>query len=105
MREVCYAGIDAVRFLQEGVYAREVEVALDDGLGVVFLEADVEICCDVGHDMCWCLFFEVFLAFVDREGFHQCALKDSNVSWDGKVKLYFRLYGMTMWDNSRFLYF
>lgn len=49
--EVGYAGIDAVCFLKEGVYAVEVEVAVDHGLGVVFLQADVEVCCYVGHDV------------------------------------------------------
>lgn len=66
-REVCYAGVDAVRFLQEGVYALDVVVAVQHGLGVVFLEADIEVCCDVGHALSFSAKRETGFSFVRPE--------------------------------------
>jgi hypothetical protein len=60
--EVCYTGVDAVGFLQERVYAFDVVVVVDDRVGVVFLEAEVEVGCYVGHGLlrerfCWAFSF------------------------------------------------
>ena len=49
MCEVCYAGVDAVCFLQERVYALDVVGVVGDGLSIVLLQAGVEVCCSVGH--------------------------------------------------------
>ena len=51
--EVCDAGVDAVCFLQEGVYAVEVVGVGGDGDGVVGFEAGVEVGGYVGHGLNW----------------------------------------------------
>jgi hypothetical protein len=57
MREICYACVDAVCFLEERVYALDVVGVVGDGLGIVLLQAGVEVCCSVDHG-CVCLCYD-----------------------------------------------
>jgi len=62
--EVCDAGVDAVGFLEEGVYALDVVGVGGDWGRVVGLEAGVEVGGYVGHGFCGVWIFVEFLFLV-----------------------------------------